>query len=200
MHGLINRSIQCFLRDTYGAGAWAQVVRGAGLGFDSFEAMLTYDPVLTDAVLDAATQLLGRSRDSILEDLGSYLVSHPNMHGLRRLLRFGGTTYADFLQSLEDLPGRARLALPDADLLALGLRDRSPTDYTLFCRSDLSGAGHVLVGILRAMADDYGALSVVDHRGQTPDGQEEIAITLAEGAFSAGRSFDLAQNVAAPRW
>ena len=56
MHGLINRSIQCFLRDTYGAGAWAQVVRGAGLGFDSFEAMLTYDPVLTDAVLDAATQ------------------------------------------------------------------------------------------------------------------------------------------------
>ena len=115
-------------------------------------------------------------------------------------MRFGGTTYADFLQSLEDLPGRARLALPDADLLALDLRDRSPTDYTLFCRSDLSGAGHVLVGILRAMADDYGALSVVDHRGQTPDGQEEIAITLAEGAFSAGRSFDLAQNVAAPRW
>lgn len=200
MHGLINRSIQCFLRDTYGAGAWVQVVRGAGLTFDSFEAMLTYEPALTDAVLEAAAHLLARPRDSILEDLGSYLVSHPNMQALRRLLRFGGATYADFLQSLEDLPGRARLALPDADLVSLDLRDRSPTDYALFCRSDLQGAGHVLVGILRAMADDYGALSVVDHRGRAPDGSEEIAITLAEGAFAAGRAFDLAQRLEGARW
>ena len=74
MHGLINRSIQCFLRDTYGAATWAAVAREARLGFDSFETMLTYDAALTEAVITAATQVLGRPRDSVPEDLGIYLV------------------------------------------------------------------------------------------------------------------------------
>ena len=191
MHGLINRSIQCFLRDTYGAAAWGAVAREAQLGFDSFETMLIYDLAQTDAVIDAASHLLARPRDTVLEDLGIYLVSHPNVQSLRRLLRFGGVTYADFLHSLEDLPGRARLALPDIDLPQLDLIDHSAAEFTLICRSQLVGAGHVVVGMLRAMADDYGALSLVEHLGPQMGG-EAISITLAETAFSEGRRFDLA--------
>lgn len=191
MHELINRSIQCFLRDTYGAATWGAVAREAQLGFDNFETMLIYDQALTDAVIDAASRLLARPRDTVLEDLGIYLVSHPNVQSLRRLLRFGGVTYADFLHSLEDLPGRARLALPDIDLPQLDLVDHNASDFTLICHSQLEGAGHVVVGILRAMADDYGALSLVEHLGPR-DGGEAISITLAETAFTAGRRFDLA--------
>lgn len=196
MHELINRSIQCFLRDTYGAATWAAVAREAQLGFDNFETMLMYDLALTDAVIDAASRLLGRPRDTVLEDLGIYLVSHPNVQSLRRLLRFGGVTFADFLHSLEDLPGRARLALPDIDLPQLDLIDHSAADFTLICHSRLSGAGFVVVGILRAMADDYGALSVVDHLGAR-DGGEAIMITLAETSFTSGRRFDLALKAVA---
>ena len=191
MHGLINRSIQCFLRDTYGPAIWSAVAREAQLGFDNFETMLIYDQALTDAVIDAASRLLARPRDTVLEDLGIYLVSHPNVQSLRRLLRFGGVTYADFLHSLEDLPGRARLALPDIDLPQLDLVDHNASDFTLICHSQLDGVGHVVVGILRAMADDYGALSLVEHLGPR-DGGEAISITLAETAFTAGRRFDLA--------
>ena len=196
MHGLINRSIQCFLRDTYGAAIWAAVAREAQLGFENFETMLTYDIAQTNAVIEGASRLLGRPRDSVLEDLGIYLVSHPNVQSLRRLLRFGGVTFADFLHSLEDLPGRARLALPDIDLPQLELIDHSAADLTLICRSELAGAGHVVVGILRAMADDYGALSVVEHLG-TRNGGEAIMITLAETAFTSGRRFDLAVKAVA---
>ena len=196
MHGLINRSIQCFLRDTYGAACWAAVTREAQLGFDSFETMLTYDLGQTNAVIDAASRLLGRPRDTVLEDLGIYLVSHPNVQSLRRLLRFGGVNFADFLHSLEDLPGRARLALPDIDLPQLELIDHSAADFTLICRSELAGAGHVVVGILRAMADDYGALSVVGHLGSR-NGGEAVMITLAETDFTSGRRFDLALKAVA---
>ena len=195
MHGLINRSIQCFLRDTYGAATWAAIAREARLGFDSFETMLTYDAALTEAAITAATQVLGRPRDSVLEDLGIYLVSHPNVQAPRRLLRFGGVRYTDFLHSLEDLPDRARLALPDIDLPVMTLVDHSPTDFTLICHSPLAGIGHVVVGVLRAMADEYGVLSLVEHRGPCQGG-EAVAITLAETNFSAGRRFDLALRVA----
>ena len=71
MHGLINRSIQCFLRDTYGPAIWRCVVDVAGLGFDSFEPLLTYDAAMTDAVIDAAARVLRRPRETVLEDLGT---------------------------------------------------------------------------------------------------------------------------------
>ncbi|RID91819.1 heme NO-binding protein [Gemmobacter lutimaris] len=192
MHGLINRAIQCFLRDTYGAPVWATVAQEAEPGLEGFEPMLVYDPDLTDRVIDAAARLLARPRDSVLEDLGIYLVSHPNVQALRRLLRFGGVTFVDFLQSLEELPGRARLAVPDIDLPVLELQDHSATEFTLTCRSPIRGAGHVVVGLLRAMADDYGALCLVDHGGCAGD-CERIEITLAKTGFSAGRQFDLAR-------
>lgn len=191
MHGLINRSIQCFLRDTYGPATWAAVADAAGLGFDSFEPMLTYDTALTAATIDAAACVLNRPRESILEDLGTYLVSHPNLESLRRLLRFGGVTFVDFLHSLEDMPGRGRLALPDLDLPALALTDPGPEVFTLHCRSPLPGTGHVVMGLLRAMADDYGALVLLDHKGAIPGG-EAISVHLLETRFAEGRRFELA--------
>ena len=191
MHGLVNRSIQCFLRDTYGAATWALVTREARLGFDSFEAMLSYDTALTEAVLTAAAKVLNRPRESVLEDLGTYLVSHRSTEALRRLLRFGGVTFDDFIHSLEDLPERARLALPDLDLPTLTLMEEADGDYLLQVSAVIPGVGHVLVGLLRAMADDYGALVLLDHAG-TGEANERVLIQLLDQTHSSGRNFDLA--------
>jgi hypothetical protein len=191
MHGLINRSIEVFLRDTYGAELWLDVARDAGLGFDAFEAMRSYDDRLTDRVVMAAAARLAQPRDSLLEDLGTFLVSHPSLERLRRLLRFGGVSFVDFLHSLDDLEGRGRLALPELDLPLLRLRGVSPERFVLRCEAGLPGAGHVIVGLLRAMADDYGALVLLEHDGTDATG-ETVSIHLLETRFAAGRRFDLA--------
>jgi hypothetical protein len=195
MHGLINRAIQGYLRDTFGQDMWLAIARAARLGHDGFEPMLHYDPAQTDAVLDAAARLLDRPRDALLEDMGTYLVSHPNLERLRRLLRFSGVGFVDFLQSLEDLPGRGRLALPDLDLPALDLAEDGADRYRLTCRSPLAGAGHVIMGLLRAMADDYGALVLLDHKGTSEKG-EVVGIHLLDTRHSAGRRFELAAGAA----
>lgn len=191
MHGLINRSIQSFLRDSYGPAVWSAVLRQAEIGFDSFEPMLDYPVELTDRILQAAGEILGRPRDGLLEDLGTYLVSHPNLEALRRLLRFGGVGFVDFLHTLDDLPDRARLALPDLDLPELILNDQGQGLYRLYCSPLVEGAGHVIVGLLRAMADDYGALVLLDHQGRE-GAYEVIAVNLLDQSFSEGRKFDLA--------
>ncbi len=190
MHGLINRSIQCFVTDTYGHQNWAAVAARADVGEDGFEAMLTYDTAVTDAVLEAATQLLQKPRDMLLEDLGTYLASHPNVEALRRLLRFGGATFQEFLHSLDELHDRALLAVPDLTMPQLELRDHGVTDFTLIVRHDYPGFGHVVVGMLRAMADDYGALALLEHKGRADD-VETIAIELLVSGFSEGRHFEL---------
>lgn len=191
MHGLINRAIQCYVRDTHGDLAWKQVVRNAGLGFEGFETMLTYDDSLTEDILTACADVLGRPRDTILEDLGTFLVSNHVSDALRRLLRFGGVTFTDFLQTLEDTRGRGLLALPDLDLPILDLFELSPSLYKLQCRFPVEGSGHVIVGLLRAMADDYGALVLLDHDGKGQDG-EMITIELLEVSYAQGKRFDLA--------
>jgi len=123
MHGLINRAIQSFVRATYGRSCWLRVTEAAELGFVEFEAMLIYDDDVSIRVMDVLSAEIGRPKAEILEDVGTYLVSHPNMEGLRRLLRFGGGTYVEFLHSLDDLSDRVRLAVSDLALPALELRE-----------------------------------------------------------------------------
>lgn len=193
MHGLVNQAIERFACETYDAAFWADVCRNAGLGFCAFEAMLDYDNDLTDRVLGALARALGKDRDEVLEDIGTFLVSGCVSGAVRRLLRFSGTDYVDFLQSLDDLPARVRLAVPDVDVPRLELREHAGHCYTLAVRTDGGNTGrfgHVMIGLLRAMADDYGALVLLEYKGR--QGSEEIiGITLLKTAFAAGRAFDL---------
>lgn len=190
MHGLINRAIQCFIRDSYGRERWIEVTHLADLGFSDFEAMLHYDDAVTEAVLEAAARTLGVARETVLEDVGTYLVSHPNVEALRRLLRFGGVSFVEFLHSLDELPDRARLAVDDLVLPQMELREYGANNFSLTCYSQHKGFGHVMMGVLRTLADDYGALVFLEHHGGGP-GVETIEITLIETAFAAGRSFEL---------
>ncbi|WP_171210478.1 heme NO-binding domain-containing protein [Ruegeria sp. HKCCA5426] len=190
MHGLINRAVQSFVCETYGQSCWINVTEAAELGFSEFEAMLVYDDEMTLSVLDILCAKLKRPRGELLEDLGTYLVSHPKMEGLRRLLRFGGETYVEFLHSLDDLSDRVRLAVSDLTLPVLELREVSPAEFQLYCYPGLKGYSSVMVGVLRAIADDYGALAMLSHAG-TEGEVEVISIVLIESAFAEGRQFDL---------
>ncbi|MFP4275582.1 MAG: heme NO-binding domain-containing protein [Paracoccaceae bacterium] len=190
MHGLINRAIQGFVVDSYGLNAWQEVALRAGLGFAEFESMLVYEDAVTERTLDAASARLDRPREVLLEDLGTYLVSHPNTEALRRLLRFGGESYEEFLHSLEELPERARLAVSDLHLPELELREAARGRFLLACGPGPAGFGAVLMGVLRAMADDYGALVILDRLEGTAE-REIVQITLCHAGYSEGRAFEL---------
>jgi hypothetical protein len=215
MHGLINKAVEAFVTDTFGEQTWQTVLMRAGLwdeiGTDGFDTLRVYDQGVAQGLLSAASTELERPVDSLLEDLGTYLVSHPRTERLRRLLRFGGGTYTGFLRSLDDLQGRVRLAVPDLEIPALSLVETEPGQFRLTCHDCPAGFAQVLLGVLRAMGDDYGALVVLDSLGgvsvpsigqpgaaamppPVPEngGHDEVLqIAVHDPAFHAGRSFDL---------
>jgi len=192
MHGLVNRSIQCFIRDVYGAEVWRQVCTDAGLGHADFEAMLHYDDADTLAVLRAAAARLGREVEALLEDMGHYLVTQPERDALRRLLRFGGADFADFLHSLADLQERGRLVLPEIDLPRITVAEEAGGSFTLSFRWGAGLLGPVVLGVLRAMADDYGMLALFDHQPAImPGAPDMICVQLLAAAHSQGRNFAL---------
>lgn len=190
MHGLVNRTIQHFVCDTYGRPVWVEICGRAGMDFTEFEAMLTYDRCYTPDLLDAMVQVVPRPRASMMEDLGTYLVTNPGFEAARRLLRFGGVDFPDFLHSLDDLADRVRLAVPDLCLPALELHAHADDRFSLRCFSDIPGYSHVMMGVLRVMADDYGVLAWLDHTGGS-DGVEIISISLVASDFAKGRDFVL---------
>ena len=194
MHGLINRAIQCFLRDSFGQDMWRETAARAGVPAEGFEAMLRYDDAITNRMMAAAARQLDRTPESLYEDLGTYLVSHPNREGLRRLLRFGGVTFLDFLHSVGDLPGRCRLAVPDLDLPQLELSDQGGGRFSLSVTAAHPGFAPAVMGVLRAMADDYGALVVLEQTGGA-DCTARIRIDLLDQSYASGRRFELAAGM-----
>lgn len=194
MHGVFNRAIEHFVRANYGDGLWQAVGVRAGIGATSFEPLLVYDEAVTEAVIEATCAHLGRDRHGLLEDVGTFLVTGGHEFSLRRLLRFGGDSFVEFLHSLDDIDERARLALPGLDLPRLGVRREKTDLYVLGFSWNRPGFGAVFAGILRAMADDYGALVLITHHAPESDGGgEKIVVELLEHRFSDARVFALGE-------
>ena len=203
MHGLMNRAVQDFLQVTYGQATWEAVREAADLPENGFEPLLSYDDALTTAMLSAAVDHLEKPREDILADIGTFLVSHPRTERVRRLLRFGGAEFGDFLHSLDDLPARVGLALPAFHLPRMTLRvDEAGGEgaFLLTCDEAPEGWGHVMMGVIAAMADDYGALVLLEHRdasrgcGDAPS--ETIGIRLMLSDYADARAFDLTLGAA----
>ena len=202
MYGLLLRSLQGYLRATFGVAVWARVLRSAGLPPDGFEPMLPYDAAILAQVLTAAEAALDRPVESLLEDLGTFLVADPGHQALRRLLRFGGGNFAEFLMSLEELPDRARLAMPDLVLPQIRLTETGPGLYRMALAQSLPALFPIMLGALRAMADDYGALVLIDSEpsgvGTASAGEgRQLSVHILEAAHGAGRGFSLTEAVSA---
>ena len=189
MYGLINKSIQYFLSDNYGSAVWRQVAQRAGIGVEGFETMLRYSASSTDALLNAGADVLAKPRSALLEDIGAHMVT---VEKVRRLLRFGGTDYCEFLFSLNELQERGRMALAGLQLPELQLVSETGNRFVFEVHDALKGWGAVTAGLLRAMADDYGALAVIELLADDGDDVERVQVLLLEQDFATGRRFVLA--------
>ncbi|PRY24905.1 heme-NO-binding protein [Aliiruegeria haliotis] len=190
MHGLVNRSIQCFVRDTYGLDLWGEVAAAIGIEPEGFEALFSYDDELTERMIATISERLHKPEAMVLEDVGTYLISNREAEAVRRLLRFGGDTFSELLNSLDDLPDRARLAVPDLEIPQLEVADGEDGILTLSVTGH-PGFACVLLGVLRALADDYGALVLMDLEESGAD-RSIILIRIFDSDFSEGRAFSLA--------
>jgi len=196
VHGMINRGLQCYIRDIHGVDVWEETCEQAKLPYYNFESMLTYDDATTEDLLSSFGALVGRQRDEILEDFGVYIVSEDALSTVRRLLKFGGTNYVEFLQSLDFVYDRAKLAIPDLDIPMMELVTHGPCHYTLYARFQKRGYGVALLGLLRALADDYNTLISIEHsRNKLKHVDEDIfAIELHNSECLEPPSPDLVQH------
>jgi len=178
VHGMINRGLQCYIRDIHGVDVWEETCERAKLPFYNFESMLSYEDETTEDLLNHFGLLVNRSRDEILEDFGTYVVSENALSTVRRLLKFGGETYEEFLQSLDFVHARAKMAVPDLDIPSMEIKRHGPDEYTLYTRFQKRGFGTTLLGLLRSLADDYNTLVSITHTRRALRHLDEDVFTI----------------------
>lgn len=179
MHGVFNRAMEAFFIRSEGEAAWAAICRQADLRVARFEPLLVYDDAITHRLLEGASLVLGRPRDALLEALGESLIEESRSFSLRRLLRFGGSSLVEFLQTLPEMQERARLALPDLELPEIRTERTGPQAFRLHLTWNRPGFGPLFLGVLRAMARDYGTPVSLWHDARMAGGMEHCVITLA---------------------
>lgn len=188
MHGLILWTFEFFVRLTYGNQVWTGVLSKLDLSLNAVEPLFHYDDQVGLSILQQLAIDLSRDRQSLLEDFGTFLVTDTRVERVRRLLRFGGVDYTDFLHSLEDLKGRSLLAVPDLHLPNIQVDERQPHRFEITCENIPKGAPYVLLGVLRALADDFGSLVFLEVTAETAD-NVVITADLLECQHAEGREF-----------
>ena len=192
MHGLICRAIEGFVKTQHGMEAWAAIRASAALPFDGFEALRIYDRDLVEAVLDGTAEAIGSDRDALFEDVGHWVCTHPPLESVRRLFRFTGATFLDLVYALDEVHDRACMAVPGLDLPHYRLKQAGPEEFRIASRWSIAGGAALLTGALRAMADDYGTLALIDATGaRQVDGRwlEEIELRVVLHDYQKPREF-----------
>ncbi len=189
MHGMINRSLESFLRTTYGDAVWQEIIRKSGIDHHGFLATWGNGEQATRKVVLAAARTLDKPLGEMLEDLGAWLV---RLEPIRRLLRFSGPNFVEFVASLDELPGRARIILPELPLPSLTVAQTGASDYEIGADNMPPGWIWALAGALRGMADDYGTLALIVVSGNW------ISLSIALEDHSTSRPFDLSPQHADP--
>ena len=160
MQSLINRALEGFLRDSYGDEIWGDIALKAAIDPLAFISSNRPRSRETRRVAQCASRRLHKPLSELLEDLGGWLV---RLEPIRRLLRFSGSDYGEFVLSLNELHGRAKMILPALNIPAIRVLRQGHRWYRIDTESLPAGWGHVLSGALRGMADDYGALALIGH-------------------------------------
>lgn len=178
MHWLIRRSVESFLRDTYGDATWQALWRVSDGGKDGSP---QNDPQGLIMLTDAARHLEKLIED-LLEDLGAWIARQER---IRRLLRFSGRSFGEFLENLEQLPDRVNLVVPDLAIPPIKIVLAKNDFLQISLDEKHSEWSYVLAGLIRVMADDYGVLGLISVDAT------KVNVQVCDGSFSEKRSFQL---------
>ncbi len=182
MLALINRSFELFVRDCYGKALWERLARQAKVDPRGFFLLQHSSEAVTKVMISEASRILRKSADELLEDLGGWLTRREP---IRRLLRFGGRDYPEFIESFSEFPGRAVMVIDSLEAPKLRVTAYSMSLYEVEVDSDSDIWVVLLAGVLRGMADDYGALVVIAIEGHV------LRIDIALSEYGVMRPFPL---------
>lgn len=156
MYGLINKAVEGLVRTRFGDAAWSRILAKAGLPDEPFVSMEQYPDKTTYDLVGAATEELGVSAETILEEFGRFWTVYTAEAGYGELMKSAGSTLPEFLGNLDQLHTRVKLSFPHLKPPSFSVSEQGTESLVLHYYSDRPGLAPLVVGLLKGLGDRFG--------------------------------------------
>ena len=182
MYGLVNKAVQGFVTNQFGAEAWDAVRREAGVSEVAFVGMTPYPDDITYKLVAAGSKLLKVPAEQVLEAFGRYWMTFTAQEGYGPMLAMMGDTLPTFLRNLDPMHERLRLTFPQLKPPRMVVSDETADTLRLHYFSDRPGLVPFVVGLLKGLAQlKKTNLEIVSHRAKG-DGTDHDEFIIRFGA------------------
>lgn len=179
MYGLVNQAMEDLVVAQFGADAWAQICRRAGIDVEVFISNDSYDDAITYRLAGAATEVLGITLDDVLHAFGVHWVLKTASDHYGDLLDANGTNLAEFLDNLPNFHARVKLIFPELQPPTFKCSDVRPGGLHLHYFSHRHGLAPFVRGIVAGLAERYGTPVQVEQVAQRAAGDDHDIFAIS---------------------
>ena len=187
MYGMANDAVRTFIVTNHGEDAWTKICDDAGVTTREFEQLLTYDDDITYRLVGAISSHLGADAAQVLEVFGQYWPEYAKGTAVGNMIRFGGESFVDTLESLDEMRQRIKIAMPDLRPPSFELENVGEDEYRLHYFSEREGLAPMVVGLLHGLAVQHEISIEVQHvERKDPAGAHDVfAIRVMTGSATS---------------
>ena len=186
MYGLINRAIKDLVIERAGEAAWKRVHHDAGVQEDEFVAMESYSDESTYALIGSASRLLDLPQEEILKEFGRKWITYTAARGYGELMDGWGLDVGSFLDNLNQIHARLKLAMPRLEPPHFEVFERGESSLVLRYWSDRPGLSPMVIGLLEGLGERFGTPVSVELRSARSEEQDHDEFFVTWQAATPG--------------
>jgi hypothetical protein len=186
VYGLVNKAIEDLAVSLGGVPLWLDIARRADIDVLTFVSLDDYDDQVTYRLVDAASAVLGLSPQEVLEAFGEHWVRFTGREGYGSLMSAYGDDVASFLRNLDALHERVRLVMPQLRPPSFTVEDLGPGRFQVHYRSERTGLGPMVTGLLRGVGALFDTPLVVERITRAEDGADHDVFDVTVSADRPG--------------
>ena len=172
MYGLVNKAVEDLVTTKFGAKAWDEITKKAGVDDIGFISMDPYPDEITFGLVAAASEVLEIPVEQLLEAFGEYWTQYTAREGYGDLMDISGASFSGFLDNLDSLHSRIALSFPELKPPAFVCEQLEDGDLVLHYHSTRDGLAPMVRGLIKGLANMFEVDIDIEQTAAKADGAD----------------------------
>ena len=179
MYGMINQAVKHLIVEKFGETTWGKIRSTAGVEDDEFLAMEQYPDEMTYRLVQVSSDVLEMPATDVLEAFGEHWIEYTSKAGYEELLNGAGANLEECLHNLDQLHTRVRLGMPHLAPPSFEVETSDDGSYLLHYFSHRDGLAHLVIGLVRGLAERLGERVEVEQVSFKSNGDERDSFRIS---------------------
>lgn len=182
MYGLIHTALRDMVTTEYSPVTWEKIVTESDVPTDAFLTMRSYNDNVTNALIEAASNVLQTPVDDCLFAFGEYWIKTFAPRDYEAVLRNAGNATLEFLRNLDDMHDRISTVFCDFVPPSFRIEIMDETRALVHYSSSRQGLTPFVLGILNGLGPRFGeSVSIVSVETRLSEEGEQSTIAMELG-------------------